>query len=320
LPNHSASPNVAGEKPVIEAKGLRKEFGRTVAVEDLTLSVFRGEVFGFLGPNGAGKTTAVKMLVGLVFPTAGSARILGRPPSDPAARAHIGFLPEQFRFHEWLRADEFLDFHGQLGGVPAKLRRRRVQETLELVGLASRAQDRLRTFSKGMLQRIGIAQALMNDPEIVFLDEPTSALDPLGRREVREVIRTLRSQGKTVFLNSHLLSEVEMVCDRVAIIDKGKVVRAGEMSDLLSSQHEVEVKVGEVTPALLKALRGRFQVLSVSDSVIRLSVGSEEAAPQVAATVVQAGGQLYRLTPLRTSLEDLFVQVVEGGEGERRDL
>ncbi len=219
----------------VETHHLRKTYGQKVAVADLTLSVGEGEVFGFLGPNGAGKSTVVKMLVGLVRPTSGEAQLLGRPLGDVEAKRRLGFLPEQFRFHEWLRAEEFLDFHGRLCGLGRAERQRRTAETLEFVGLAARAPDRLRTFSKGMLQRIGIAQALIGDPSLVILDEPTSALDPIGRRDVRDLIRRLKGMGKTVFLNSHLLSEIEMVCDRVAIIDRGRVVREGALAELLAA-------------------------------------------------------------------------------------
>ena len=201
---------------VISTRGLRKEFGSKVAVADLTLNVQAGEIFGFLGPNGAGKTTSVKMLLSLTWPTAGTAELLGKPLGDPRAggdhvRARVGFLPEHFRFHEWLTAAEFLDLHGRLYDMSKARRREAVPRLLELVGLGDRAETKLRAFSKGMLQRIGLAQALLNDPDLVFLDEPTSGLDPLGRRLVRDVIKGLRERGTAVFLNSHLLSEVETV-------------------------------------------------------------------------------------------------------------
>jgi len=242
------------DEPALETRELRKEYGPKVAVEGLTLRVARGEVFGFLGPNGAGKTTSVKMLMGLVRPTAGSARILGRPLGDLQARAQIGFLPEQFRFHEWMQAGEFLDCHGQLYGMRVAERRRRIPEVLELVGLEGEGRNRLKTFSKGMLQRIGLAQAVMNNPALVFLDEPTSALDPVGRREVREVIGRFRSQGMTVFLNSHILSEVEQVCDRCAIIDHGRVVRLGTMRELLAEELTVDITLDTIAPAVWNAV------------------------------------------------------------------
>jgi ABC-2 type transport system ATP-binding protein len=216
----------------IEARELRKEFGKKVAVADLSIDVPRGEVFGFLGPNGAGKTTSVKMLLGLTRPTAGTARILGKPLGDLKTRTRIGFLPEHFRFHEWLQAAEFLDLHGKLYGMNRSDRNVVIPDLLELVGLERRANTRLSAFSKGMLQRIGLAQALLNNPEVVILDEPTSGLDPLGRRLVRDIIKNLRAENITVFLNSHLLSEIELTCDRVAFIRQGSIVQVAALSEL----------------------------------------------------------------------------------------
>ncbi len=297
----------------IEAVGLRKEYGDKVAVDDLTLTVRRGEVFGFLGPNGAGKTTAMKMLLGLVRPTAGEARILGHPVTDVHVRARIGFLPEQFRFHEWMRADEFLDFHGRLAGLSPTERRRRIPEVLELVGLAARRHDRLRGFSKGMLQRIGLAQAIIHDPAVVFLDEPTSALDPIGRREVREIIHRLRQRGTTVFLNSHLLSEVEQVCDRLAILDRGRVVREGPLAELLRQELEVEIEAEPLTPELLAALAPLCRSLARNGHRITAVVSDRERLPAIAAAVTAGGARLYRLAPRTVSLEELFVETVEEG-------
>src|SRR5512142_2140963 len=224
-------------KPLaIETHNLRKVFDDTVAVGGLTLQVMQGEVFGFLGPNGAGKTTSIKMLLGLVAPTSGEAKLLGAPLGDRATRARIGFLPEHFRFYEWLSAKEFLELHGQLYGIPPARLEERIPERLELVGLTPFRDKQLRTFSKGMLQRIGLAQALLNQPALVFLDEPTSGLDPVGRLLVRDIIRGLRSAGTCVFLTSHLLSEIEVTCDRVAFIRHGEVVRVLELASLNVSQ------------------------------------------------------------------------------------
>ncbi len=298
----------------IETLHLRKEFGRKVAVEDLTLTVPRGEIFGFLGPNGAGKTTAIKVLMGLVRATSGSARLLGLPPQDMRAKERVGFLPELFRFHEWLTAEEFLDFHGQLYGMPLEKRKRRIPEVLELVGLRNEGKNLLRTFSKGMQQRIGLAQAILNDPEVVLLDEPTSALDPLGRRDVRDLMRYLKSQGRTVFLNSHLLSEVEMVCDRVAIIDHGRVIATGSLQELLAAAVEVEIEAEDVTPAALEELRGLGQSVESVDGRIVVRLADRESIPAVAEAVMRHGGKLYSLSRRRGSLEDLFIRVVEQEE------
>ena len=333
--------------PAVYVEHLRKEYGAKAAVEDLSLSVGRGEVFGFLGPNGAGKTTTIKMLNGLVRPTSGRLSVLGRPLGDPEAKPRIGFLPEQFRFHEWLRAEEFLDFHGALYGLSRSERRARIPGALELVGLEGRARSRLRTFSKGMLQRIGIAQAVIADPLLVFLDEPTSALDPLGRRDVRDIIRTLQGRGVTVFLNSHLLGEVEAVCDRVAIIKDGRVAALGPKGELLGGEHVVDVRASGVSDELIGEVRGRYRVLgadtgagvdgrgvqlnapaevavratpAVAEAVraeVRLSVTlSDEETPGLVELLVSRGARLHELTPRQRSLEDLFVDIVQVG-GDR---
>src|SRR5262249_48865070 len=239
---------------VIETAGLRKVYGSKVAVADLTLQVPRGEVFGFLGPNGAGKSTSVKMLLGLVAPNGGDAQVLGQLPGHPASMARVGFLPEHFRFHEWLQASELLDMHGRLYGMDTATRRRRIPDLLEQVGLAEHARRPIGDFSKGMLQRIGLAQALLNEPELVFLDEPTSALDPFGRMLVRGIIHDLKARGTTVFLNSHLLGEVEATCDRVSFIKAGRVLRTLGLKEIAEGQIHVELRVDALTPALLGAL------------------------------------------------------------------
>jgi len=301
--------------PIIETDGLRKVYGDDiVAVDHLTLSVRRGEVFGFLGPNGAGKTTTVKMLLGLARPTAGQARILGRRPGEPAAMARVGFLPEHFRFHPWLTAADFLDLHGRLHGMPLGLRRRRAAQLLERVGLAERAGTRLSKFSKGMTQRIGLAQALLNQPDLVFLDEPTSGLDPLGRRDVRDLIRELRAAGVTVFLNSHFLGEVEAICDRVAIITRGRVARIGSLDELIGPTLEVELRAAGLAPELRAGLAQWGRVVSTEGEQIILAVESEEALPAIADWLVHGGARLHTLAPRRPSLEELFVQIV-GADG-----
>lgn len=304
--------SVVDVSPAIETIGLRKVYGGQVAVDHLTLTVPRGEVFGYLGPNGAGKTTSVKMLLGLVRPTAGQARLLGRPLGDIEAKRRVGFLPEQFRFHEWLKAGEFLDFHGQLYGMSAADRRRRIPEVLRLVGLEERRHDRLRTFSKGMLQRIGLAQAIINDPELVFLDEPTSALDPLGRRDVRDIIRGLKAQGMTVFLNSHLLTEVEWVCDRVAIVTKGQVARLDTLDGLLHEELSVDLTLGAYDRRLLARLERLCAVGAAEERMITVTVGHAEEIPPVVDLLVAAGVRVYGVTPRRRSLEDVFISTVEG--------
>lgn len=299
-------------QPAIDAAGLRKVFGEKVAVDDLTLQVPRGEVFGFLGPNGAGKTTAVKMLLGLIKPTAGEATILGRSITKRSMLAKVGFLPEHFRFHEWLRAGEFLDLHGQLYGMERARRVVAIPRLLELVGLERRADTKLSAFSKGMLQRIGLAQALLNEPNLVFLDEPTSGLDPLGRRLVRNIIRSLRDQNITVFLNSHLLSEIELTCDRVAFIREGTIIRVTSMNELEQERVQLTVRVDRPTPDLLTGLAfwGDDVSLDEADGRIQLTLNDEERIPELVHWLVEQGQAVYELSPRHLSLEDHFLEIV----------
>jgi ABC-2 type transport system ATP-binding protein len=301
--------------PAIETHSLRKEFGDNVAVRGLSLQVEQGEVFGFLGPNGAGKTTSIKMLLGLVAPTSGQASLLGRPLADRSVRARVGFLPEHFRFHEWLNAEEFLTLHGQLYGMPAAALRARIADLLELVGLTPFRQKHLKTFSKGMLQRIGLAQALLNHPALVFLDEPTSGLDPVGRRLVRDIIRDLRAQGTTVFLNSHLLSEIEITCDRVAFIKHGEVLRVSELNSLVNGSTSVAVRAGGLTPDVIAGLAQWGQDVRADGNHLTLTLADDSHLPDIARYLIERKVDLYALTPQRLSLEDLFIQIVgtDGG-------
>lgn len=305
---------------VIETSALRKVYGDTVAVDSLTLSVAQGEVFGFLGPNGAGKTTTIKMLLGLVHPTLGEAHVLGHGPGDPEAMRWIGFLPEHFRFHSWLTAADFLTLHGRLYGLTGAQLRECIPQLLQRVGLADRVHSRLGDFSKGMSQRIGLAQALLNQPRLVFLDEPTSGLDPLGRREVRDLIRELRDAGVTVFLNSHFLSEVEAICDRMAIVKRGRVARIGSLAELTGQSCEVDIRAAGLTPELRAGL-GRWGKIigdgsggqvgeDVCESLI-LAVTDEQVLPAVAGWLVGGGARLYALAPRRLSLEELFVRTIQ---------
>ena len=299
----------------IETQALRKEFGSNVAVRGLTLQVKRGEVFGFLGPNGAGKTTSIKMLLGLVHPTSGSASLLGRPQNDLQARGQVGFLPEHFRFHDWLTAAEFLTVHGQLHKMAPDRLRKRSLELLDLVGLTPFADKQLHTFSKGMLQRIGLAQALVNEPALVFLDEPTSGLDPVGRRLVRDIIRRLREQGTTVFLNSHLLSEVEITCDRVAFIKHGEVLRTSTMTSLVEGETTVSIRARGANPQVLQDLAQWGQNVHTEGELILMSIHDEEALPAINRHLVASNVEVFSIVPQRLSLEDLFIQVVgtDGG-------
>jgi ABC-2 type transport system ATP-binding protein len=279
------------------------------ALRPLHLTVQESEIFGFLGPNGAGKTTTLKLLMGLVFPTGGSARILGCEINDPKMKAQIGFLPEQPYFYDYLTARELLEYYGQLSGVDSKQRARKVDEMLSRVGLAESGNLQLRKFSKGMLQRVGIAQAILHDPKVVFLDEPMSGLDPMGRREVRDLIEHLKHEGKTVFFSTHILSDAEALCDRVAILNRGELRGVGAVADLTSTVHgRVElVWHGTTVPRALQTLGAECHI---SGDTVRALV--PEASQDTALDALRREQlRLISLTPVRNSLEDYFVQKVK---------
>lgn len=299
----------------IQTRSLRKVFGQKIAVEGLTLEVRRGEIFGFLGPNGAGKSTSVKMLLGLVAPTAGAADVLGSPVGAVEVRRRIGFLPEHFRFYDWLSAEELLSVHGRLYGMPAARLRDRIATLLELVGLSDHRRQKVREFSKGMLQRIGLAQALLNEPDLVILDEPTSGLDPGGRRLVRDIIRGERERGCTVLLNSHLLGEVEITCDRVAFIKHGRVLDSRRLDALAAGETRVRLRADKLSGATLQGLARWTTSVNPNGERVMLTVPSSDVLPEIARYLVQSGVDVYELTPERKSLEDLFLEIVgtEGG-------
>ncbi len=302
----------------ISSRALRKVFGNKVAVRGLTLDVRRSEVFGFLGPNGAGKSTSIKMLLGLIRPTAGEALVLGQPAGHRATRGRIGFLPEHFRFYDWLTSAELLRVHGELYGIPRRELRERIPTLLDLVGLTPHRDKQLRQFSKGMLQRIGLAQALLNDPDLLFLDEPTSGLDPVGRRLVRDVIKAQRARGATVFLNSHLLSEVEITCDRVAFIKAGQVIEIREMSSFSEEARSVVIRARNLSPEILAgALRWATCVDVEGADVTRctLSLRSADDGPDLLRYFVTSGVDIFEFTPQRVSLEQRFLEILGGDEG-----
>jgi ABC-2 type transport system ATP-binding protein len=298
----------------IETRALRKEFGGHVAVDDLWLQVPRGEVFGFLGPNGAGKTTSIKMLLGLVAPTSGDARLLGAPLGDHQVRSRVGFLPEHFRFHDCLTARELLRLHGRLQGLRGRPLERQIDRLLTRVDLSDVDHLYLRQFSKGMLQRAGLAQALIANPELVFLDEPTSGLDPLGRVLVRELIEELRDGGTTVFLNSHLLGEVEATCDRVIFVKRGSVVR--EMS--LKEPEQIvtaELRIDRLDSATLEGLQAFGRDVQLDGGTVTLRMDSEAAMPDIARWLVGQGIGIHALGTRRKSLEQWFIEVMGEDQG-----
>ena len=300
----------------IQTTSLRKVFKNKVAVGNLSLSVRRGEIFGFLGPNGAGKSTSIKMLLGLVKPSGGEAYVLGAPAGDVEIRRKIGFLPEDFRFYQWLTAAELLELHGRLSGVPATKLRERVPAFLDLVGLTPHRDKRVQNFSKGMLQRVGLAQALIHEPELIFLDEPTSGLDPMGRRLVRDIIRAQRDRGATVFLNSHLLSEIEVTCDEVVFIRDGEVVASRDLRTPIEEEIRVVASGRKLTPEAVAGLAKWTTSAVLDEEKLTLTTRSEEVLPDILRHLVAAGADIYQFTPQRLSLEDLFLKIM----GEDRGL
>jgi ABC-2 type transport system ATP-binding protein len=291
-------------------------FKNKVAVSNLSLAVRRGEIFGFLGPNGAGKSTSIKMLVGLVKPAGGEALVLGAPAGGVEVRRKIGFLPEDFRFYTWLTAAELLELHGRLSGVPLDTLRDRVPALVDMVGLTPHRDKRLQEFSKGMLQRIGLAQALIHEPELIFLDEPTSGLDPMGRRLVRDLIRAQRDRGATVFLNSHILSEIEITCDEVVFIMDGEVVTSRDLRTQAGEELRVVVRARKLTKDAVAGLARWSTSTEVDDEQLTLTTHSQDVLPDILRHLVAAGADVYQFTPQRLSLEDLFMKIM----GEDRGL
>lgn len=306
---------------VIQTENLTKDYRagfwrrRVRVLHDLNLEVRAGEVFGFLGPNGAGKTTTLKLLTGLIHPTAGSATVLGEPAGSVRVKARIGFLPENPYFYDYLTATEFLDYCGSLTGLPRTVRRDRARALLERVGLSGQGSLQLRKHSKGMLQRIGLAQALINEPAVIFLDEPMSGLDPIGRKEVRDLILQLREQGRTVFFSTHIIPDVEVVCDRVGIILAGRLVAVGRVEELLASPLEqIEVTASGLEPEAAAVLADRSVVPPVrSGERILIAVKGEEGLEQVLRAILQAGGRVHSVVPHRRTLEEVFLDRIREG-------
>ena len=294
----------------VHTQDLAKRYGKTVALSGLTMSVRRAEVFGFLGPNGAGKTTAVKLLVGLALPTAGQGWVLGAPIGDLQTRRRLGYLPELFRYQGWMKAREVLGLHCELSGMARSEWKKEIELALEIVGLTDRADDKVEGFSKGMQQRLGLGVALLGRPELVLLDEPTSALDPVGRHYVRVIIRTLKARGTAVFLNSHLLSEVEQICDRVTVVDHGRVIATRTMAQILGQDGAVRVRVTGL-PASGRAGLGEFGNLEDEGEWLTFRGLPQDRVPELVNEIVRQGGRVYAVEPRHETLEDRFLQLLK---------
>ncbi|WP_242395104.1 ABC transporter ATP-binding protein [Anaeromyxobacter oryzisoli] len=301
---------------ILRTEGLTKTFEvglrrrRVDAVQDLTLSVDEGEIFGFVGPNGAGKTTTIKMLMGLIRPTRGAAYIFDAPIPSQASKKRIGYLPEQPSYYDFLTGREALDLFAKLSEVPRPERKRRAEELLELVGLTDAADRQLRKYSKGMQQRLGIAQALVADPAFVVLDEPMSGLDPIGRKEIRDLILELKRRGKTVFFSTHILPDVETICDRVGVIRHGRLREVGRLAELLSSKVR-SVEVSAVAPGAARQALGGGRPISEDGERVTVAYEDEAAASAAVSALLAAGGRLVAFTPERETLEDFFMRRLE---------
>jgi ABC-2 type transport system ATP-binding protein len=316
--------------PAIRIEELTKDYAigfwrrrPYTALDRLTLDIEPGEVFGFLGPNGAGKTTTLKLLMQLIYPTSGRADILGRPVGDIATRRRIGYLPENPSFYDYLTAEELLGYFGELFGFRGTDRRKRVDTLLDRVGIGAERRLQLRKFSKGMIQRVGIAQALLNDPEVIFLDEPMSGLDPLGRRDVRSLILELRDQGRTVFFSSHILADAEALCRRVAIVAGGRLAASGTLSDILAFQvHGWELVIANLSPAVLAQVTPAVRnATEISPGRYALELSLDQAPDRILAELTAAGATLISLNPMRDTLEDFFMKhVAEMGTGARAPI
>jgi ABC-2 type transport system ATP-binding protein len=290
------------------------------ALDRVSIDVAPGDVFGFLGPNGAGKTTTLKLLMQLVFPTSGGAEILGRPVGDIGVRRRIGYLPENPYFYDHLTAEELLDYYGRLFGLPSADRRRKISATLDRLGIGAERRLPLRKYSKGMMQRVGIAQALLNDPEVIFLDEPMSGLDPLGRRDVRALMLELRDQGRTIFFSSHILSDAESLCSQVAIVAKGRLAAAGPLTELREfAVQGWELVMGGVPAAALDRLQSRVRrIQPIAGDRYVIELPPDGRPEELLRELTSGGATLISLNPLRETLEDVFIRrVAEMGDGAR---
>jgi len=303
---------------VIKAENISKIYGRGLfqkgikALDDLSLSIEESEVFGFLGPNGAGKTTLLKVLLNIIYPTTGRAEIMGIDVRNPRARREVGYLPENPYFYDRMSAIQLLEYYGRIYGMGAARLKKRRDEVLEIVGLEKAAKRPLRSFSKGMLQRIGLAQAIISEPKLVFLDEPSTGLDPMGRRKIKDVIRSMKTKGTTIFLNSHILSDVEDTCDRVGIVKDGRLIRVAKVDELTTDLHRVLVQIeypDENILAMLKDLVTWAKI--VEDGQIEMAIDSPDRTPDIVKRLVESGAKVHEVRYYKTSLEDIFVKIID---------
>ena len=306
-------------RAAIEIEGLTKTYGAgsgsVTPVDGLSLTVASGEIFGLLGPNGAGKTTTIKMLAGLVFPSAGSASLLGNPVGHVQTRVRIGYLPESISMNTFMRAAEYLDFHARLYGMGAARRRQKVADVLEQTGLKESAESRVRNFSRGMMQRMALAQAIINEPELLLLDEPASALDPIGRRDLRDIIIRMRNRGTTVFINSHLLSEVEMICTRIGIMNRGRLIRIGEMGAIIRPVQVVDVKTDGLSAEAMASIEElAAKVDFVAGGSFTAVLGNDEEIARLVEIITTSGAMLRELSPRNMTLEAAFLEEIAAAE------
>lgn len=308
-----------GNVNVIEASNLTKTYDGKGGISNVTLEIGEGIVYGFLGPNGAGKSTFVRTMLGLLNPTGGEGKLLGEPIGKPESREKVGYLPELFRYPDWLTGRKLLESHAELCNMPVRGRKKRIEEVIELVGLTGRDHEKIKGYSKGMSQRIGLACALLNDPKLIFLDEPTSALDPIGRKDVRDLMLYLKDQGKTIFLNSHLLNEVETVCDHVSIVHKGEHIVQGEWRQLMMIEAQVEIVIAANSNQYMNQLPEYVKYHEKKNDEGELTrwtvqMEKQEQVPALISSLASAGVPVFEVTPITPHLEDVFMHWVNQKE------